>query len=366
MTGHQNLIDELESAIARKAIDRHAEMLRRITDLFLLGSSDLSDEQVAMFDNVMSRLIEEVERSARSALATRLLAISNAPPRTIRKLALDDSIEVAGAMLSQCGQLDDETLIEGASTKSQDHLFAISRRPTLSEAITDVLVERGDRHVARSTAENPGARFSEDGFLRLIMRSEHDGNLAHCIWRRPDVPRQQLLTLFATASDSVRLELEAADPHKAGLIQELVTKAADRIRADAREQSAEFKAAYSRVYWLHEAGELSEANLLSSAIHGRIDEISVAFSLMCNLHIGIIERALIHRHRDQIVVLAKSIGLAWETTRAILLAAAGSGGCSPHELDQAAASYGRLQQGTAAKAIQFYRLRERAVRGNLD
>ena len=54
--------------------------------------------------------------------------------------------------------LDDETLIEGAKTKGQEHLLAISQRTRLSEGVTDVLVERGNQKVIISTAANAGAR----------------------------------------------------------------------------------------------------------------------------------------------------------------------------------------------------------------
>jgi uncharacterized protein (DUF2336 family) len=59
---------------------------------------------------------------------------------------------------------------ETAKTRSQAHLLAISLRKTLAESVTDVLVERGDRRVALSTAENPGAAFSEFGYFTLVQR----------------------------------------------------------------------------------------------------------------------------------------------------------------------------------------------------
>jgi uncharacterized protein (DUF2336 family) len=55
---------------------------------------------------------------------------------------------------SEC--LDNATLVENARTKSQRHLLAISRRRSLDDVVTDVLVERGDRSVLLSAAANPG------------------------------------------------------------------------------------------------------------------------------------------------------------------------------------------------------------------
>ena len=75
-----------------------------------------------------------------------------------------------------------------AETKSQAHLQAISERSSLGEAVTDVLVRRGDREVARQVAENHGARISETGFVRLVERAETDGILAEKVGLRPDIP----------------------------------------------------------------------------------------------------------------------------------------------------------------------------------
>ena len=59
-----------------------------------------------------------------------------------------------------------------AKSKGQNHLLAISERASLSEAVTDVLVDRGDTHVHHALAKNSGARFSESGFAALVTDVE--------------------------------------------------------------------------------------------------------------------------------------------------------------------------------------------------
>ena len=88
-------------------------------------------------------------------------------------------------MLSRSERLDDETLIETASSKSQAHLMAISTRRVLSGAVTDVLVQRGNDEVVHSAVGNPGAEFSEHGFSRLVDRAEGNDSLASCLGLRP-------------------------------------------------------------------------------------------------------------------------------------------------------------------------------------
>src|ERR1700739_4845840 len=171
-------LDGLQATLAHGTVAPRVETLRRVTDLFINGAVDYSDDQVALFDDVFQCLIRHIEVSAKALLSNRLAPIGTAPPQTVRSLAFDDVIEVAGPVLTQSARLDDATLIETARNKSQAHLMAISKRKVLSNAVTDVLVLRGNDEVVQSTVNNPGAEFSERGFTRLASRAEGDDNLA--------------------------------------------------------------------------------------------------------------------------------------------------------------------------------------------
>ena len=365
-TARQTLIDELEAVVVHSNISSRADVLRRVTDLFVTGSDCVNSEQLTLFDDVMVRLIKEIESSARAAFGERLATIANAPPKVSCLLALDDSAEVAGPLLAHSDHLDDETLIAGAKTKSQEHLLAISRRKLLSEGVTDVLVERGNQQVVVSTAENSGARFSEFGYSTLVIRSETDDKLALTVWSRPEIPREHLLTLFATASEAVRLKLEAADRGKAALVSDMVKQASDKLQTQARERSSEFGIAQAQVRLLQQSGELTEDRLREFAEASKFDETAVALSLLCDLPVGAVERALVHDHDDQVLVVAKSIGLSWDTTKAILLVQAKTKSRTTWELDQFQANFKKLKPETARTAIQFYRLRERAAKTRSD
>lgn len=361
MTLSKNLINELEDAISHKDVAHRAETLRRLTDLFALGSGKYSNQQLALFDDVLGRLIDEVETSVRAAFGARLAELPDAPPKVIRELALDNTIEVAGPVLTHSEALDKDTLIESAKTKSQDHLLAISRRKVLHEDITDVLVDRGNKQVALSTAENPGAAFSEFGYSTLVRRSKDDDRLAACVWSRMAIPRQHLLKLFAEASESVRLTLEATDRRKTELIRELVAKASNEMQTQSRKASSGYARAHSHVKELHVSGRLDEAQLAVFAKERKFDETAVALSLLCKLPIGLVERAFTQNWSEQLLVLAKAIDLSWNTTKLILVLQSGAADGSAPELEQCFASYTRLQLDTAQKALQFYRLREQAM-----
>ena len=357
MTAQQNLIDDLEDAIATKNIGRRAALLRSVADLFLSGSATLSGEQIALFDDVMGRLMHEIDSSARAAFGQRLGAAPNAPPNILRALALDDAIEVSGPILAQSEQLSEATVVEAATTRSQDHLLAISCRSSLPEVVTDVLVERGNQQVALSTAANKGARFSEHGYSTLVKRAETDDSLALCVWSRPEVPRQHLLKMFSDASEAVRQELCAAEPGKGQLFNDMVAQASNKIQANARERSPEYAAAFAKIKSLHDARELGETQLAAFANDGQFDETTIALALMCDLPIALTERLMAGDGAEQTIVIARAFGFTWETAKAMLVFQGGSS----HELARRQATFAKLKPDTAKKAIGFYRMREQAA-----
>ncbi len=342
-----------------------AEVLRRVTDLFIHGSGRFTDDQIDLFDDVMSRLVETIELAARAAFGSRLAVVSDAPARVIRTLAFDDAIEVAAPVLAHSVRLDDAALVENARTKSQGHLLAISGRSVLAEAVTDILVERGNDQVVAGAAGNRGARFSTSGMSALVRRAQDNGDLALCVWSRPDIPRHDLVKLFVQASEIVRGRLEAADPRQAALIRAAVAEASDAVQATARAGSSQHARALAHVRSLHSLGQLDEARLQEFAREGNFDRTAVALALMCDLPIGLTERALAQDEPEQLLVFAKAIGLSWETAKAILTLQAGRGGVTKDRLNQCFASFFRLQPKTARTALQFYRHRGQASRGSL-
>src|SRR5262249_28847748 len=126
MTATASLLVELERALQHGSRDKRNETLRRITNLFLDRADSFSDEHVAVFDDVLERLIQEIESKARSELSSKLAPVSNAPVKVVRRLAQDDDISVAAPVLQQSKRLAETDLVDIAKTKSQAHLLAIA------------------------------------------------------------------------------------------------------------------------------------------------------------------------------------------------------------------------------------------------
>ena len=144
MSASASLIPELENVIQNGSQEKRALMLQRIANLFSDGAASFNEDHIGLFDDVLCRLVIEIETKARAELSERLSPIRNAPTQLMLKLANDDDIAVAGPVIAQSQRLDEVDLVSIAKTKGQAHLMAISERTGIGEAVTDVLVRRGE------------------------------------------------------------------------------------------------------------------------------------------------------------------------------------------------------------------------------
>ena len=316
---NRSLIDELINSVTNGNAKHRLRVLQRITDLFVAGSRRYSSEQIALFDDVLQQLSAEIEVKARAALAHRLASMNDAPPKLIRVLAFDNAIEVAGPVLVHSPQLSDADLIENATTKSQKHLMAIAQRLKLSESVTDVLVERGNRHVVRTVAGNHGARFSLAGYGKLTARARYDRKLTLTIGQRSDIPRQYFLKLLENASASVRAKLEAANPQLAAAIRDAVDGVASTMQHEVRAASHEYNVAARDAKRRFSAHPITEGNVHAPAQAQEFEKTVVALAKLGRFPVDLVERALLDEGEDMVLLLARAAGCSWITAKQLLL-----------------------------------------------
>lgn len=259
-------------------------------------------------------------------------------------------------MLSKSERLDEATLLEIARSKSQAHLKAISLRRVLSDALTDVLVARGNDEVVQSTVSNPGAHFSEESLVDLVTRAERDDDLATCIGLRPDLPRHHYLKLVAKASLSVRRKLEAANPELAGEVSSVVQEATQRIRAAA--MTRQTKMARALVKSLHEDGRLNEYQVGTFAEQGKFDETNAGLAALAGVSIEIAENMMIESRTEGVMILAKVANMSWSSVRAIIAMREKPSGGSQTDMLTLRDTYEALRSSTAQQVLRFHRMQQ--------
>jgi uncharacterized protein (DUF2336 family) len=358
MTDAKTFLSDLDEAVSRGTAESRKRALWHTTDLMIAGR--FSDDEIWTFGEVIGRLADEIEIAARAQLARRLARFEQAPVNIIRKLAFDDCIDVAGPVLRESERLDSETLVANATTRSQLHLLAISERKSLPEEVTDVLVRRGNWDVVTSVANNDGARLSDFGFLHMIKRAEGDSILAEQLGLRADIPRHLFQQLIAKASDDVRKRLERERPAMVEQIQSTVADVAGALQSKFGPVSRSYFVAKRVVTTQHQQGNLNESSISLYARSHKLEEVTIGLSLLCALPGDVIERALLDKNRETLLILAKALDFSWATTMSLLFLGAKDHRITAVELKTLEGEFGRVNAATSRSVLAFYQSRRHA------
>jgi uncharacterized protein (DUF2336 family) len=347
------LLAALENIVKHGSHDRRADMLDRITNLFIGSAASFSEDHVLLFDEVFNRLIAEIEAKARFELSIKLSCISNAPLGVVRQLAEDDDIFVARPVLERSERLADPDLLRVAKTKSQLHLLAISNRNRIAEAITDVLVRRGDREVVRNVAGNSGARLSQNGFSTLVRKAETDGILAEKIGQRSDTPQPIFHQLFIQATHIVQKRLLAtATPQTQDKIRRVLADISEEFTRDTV-SARDFGALVRRDY-IEPVTNMDEAAIIGLANEGRYDDTIAALSALCKLPPEHMHRILDNKRADPALVVCKALSFAWPTAQAIVLLLTKGHGTSAHTLESKHRNFEKLSASGSQDVLRLW------------
>jgi uncharacterized protein (DUF2336 family) len=364
MDDAKSFLRELDEAVLRGTPESRTRALWHTTDLLIAGR--YSADEIWTFGEVIGRLADEIEVAARAQLARRLARVDHAPVNIIHKLAFDDSIDVAGPVLRESERLDAAALVANARSKGQPHLLAISERKSLDEVVTDVLVARGNWDVVNTVAQNKGARFSDFGFLHMIQRAEGDAILAEQMGQRRDIPRHVFQQLIAKASEDVKKRLESERPDLVDQVQSSVADVAGALQSRFGPASRSYFVAKRVVAKQHQQGNLNENSISGYARSHKLDEVTIGLSLLCVLPGDVIERALFDRDREMLLILAKALDFAWDTTMALLFLGAKDHRITAQDLRDLKEEYDRLNVETSRTVLEFYQSRKNAAGADVN
>jgi hypothetical protein len=169
------------------------------------------------------------------------------------------------------------------------------------------------------------------------------------------------LRLLDEASAAVRSRLMAENIDDPSTIDAAITEASGSIRINAQKATNDYAAVRAKLDALHRAGALGESDVFGFARERKVEETVIALSLLCGVAHDMAERAFLAPGPDMLLILAKLAGFSWAGAKALLLLKAGDRATPDHDLEQALASFERLQIGTARNVLGFYHSRALAT-----
>ncbi len=154
-----------------KSGERRQLLAETISDLFTGKDRVLNERERALMFDIMHKMVRSAEMSVRRVISEQLAKLPDTPRDLVRLLA-DDDVEVAYAILRESTVLEDEDLIEVIRHRTLEHQLAIAVRHSVSEEVSDALVETGTESVITTLLKNSGASISLATMEYLVEESK--------------------------------------------------------------------------------------------------------------------------------------------------------------------------------------------------
>jgi uncharacterized protein (DUF2336 family) len=353
MAAHNGALQLLADIENTRDDDKRRTLLRQACDLFDTTKDSLSKAEAEIFDDILDSLTKRVDATMRGEVSQRIAVNGGLLRDTVRTLALDDEIDVARPVLEKSDSLSDETLVEVAQNKGQAHMAAIALRPSLTESVTDTLVELGDNSVLRTVAGNAGAKFSNPGMSKLTDRAREDETLQMAIAERADISPAQMERLVDIATATVRQALQSKNIGSGRAIEEARAALEKQLGIDR----IDFLSADRRVRMLLRKQKADESLLRSFALQGMFAELVVAISIMMQLNHEQAKQIMLDP--QPLLIASRANEFSVETVKAFLSTGPAFGKIEPAKRRMLLEEFEKMSSETAQRVLRFWRTRQK-------
>jgi uncharacterized protein (DUF2336 family) len=236
-TDVRNLVDLAHD----RSIQARSQLVSAIGDLMSEQGRILTLQERVLVNDILKKLIQDVARPVRKALAEKLSASPQAPREVITILA-NDEFDIASPILLNSTILEDEDLMEIVRHRTISHRLAIAMRRSLSERVSDQLVATQSVDVIKALLENHGACISTATMSYLVDQSETQDAYHEPLLRRVDLPADLAKRMYYWVSAALRqfiVDNFSVDPVELDLtLSSIARKAAHEVPAHAPDEPA--------------------------------------------------------------------------------------------------------------------------------
>lgn len=295
--------------LLRLAQDRsvHARraLVNTITDVFADRSSGMSEHEHALMNEILAKLVREFEMNVRRELAERLAARKSAPHDLIVVLA-NDEIEVARPILRRSTLLQTPELIEIIKNRTQEHQLSIAMRRSVSEIVSDALVETGNSDVITTLLQNDSAQITDATLSYLVDQAQRVDSYQEPLVRRRDLPIPLARKMYRWVSAALRshiLENFDIDPF------ELDDELEQLSGASGDEQDSEVgtRSAHDLAERLHAGDQITPELLIQCLRRGEIVLFEAMFEQISGLTSPRLQRVLYEPSGKDLAIAARAL-----------------------------------------------------------
>jgi uncharacterized protein (DUF2336 family) len=356
---NSRLTDLIELA-KETSSEKRRVLLREVTDLFFTHTPN--DPELRQFDVVLTQLATDMEEAVRAELSGRFAGAEHAPRRLIFSLANDEAIAVAEPVLSRSNSLSEDELLQVVKTHGQDHLRAVSRREVVPEAVSDVIVERGDDQTLNVLLRNDGARLSREASEAAVDRATRNPELHEAVIERKNLPPDLLNEMYFVAEARLRQRiLEENAKLDPAVLEQALAAGRKRVALQDGALPPDYDQAESYVAELRAAGELTPKVLARFLRSGGMTLFLVALAQLAEIDFHTARHIVSSKELDALAVVCKAADLDRTLFLTYAVVLLNSETDAIGRAQQYGKLYADLPRETALRTLRFWRLRRQTA-----
>ena len=305
-------LDDLFALAQDKSSEGRQTLFENMRDLFLDNGRSVSDRERALMSEILRRLVHDVEKKLRKSLAENLSKRSDTPHALIVELA-NDEFEVAHPILIESNVLQDQDLIETIKHRTMAHQFPISMRNTLSEDVSEALVETGEQDVIANLLNNHGAKISRHVMDYLVSESKRVDSYQNPLVQRPDLPPELAERMSWWVSAALREHISGKFNLDLGELDDAIETVTSEQFGAEPDTAAPTSKADDLVERLSDLGELNASFLVKALRQGEISLFEAAFCKLTGLKTKLLRRILFEPGGEALVLLCRAIDVGTDT-----------------------------------------------------
>jgi uncharacterized protein (DUF2336 family) len=249
------------------------------------ASEGLSDQERAIAEDILRVLAGDMEVRVREALAENLKAHSGLAHDLAVKLASDVE-SVALPVIQFSGVLSDDDLELIIQTQGAQKQIAIAQRETVSERISEALVETGNEDVVETLVGNEGAAISNATFSRVLTEFHGSERINNRLVHREALPVEIAERLVSVVSEKLRDELASRHELPESVISLLVVQTREQETLGLLGDDAKTVDIQTLVTQLQSNDRLTPSIILRAVCQGDIEFFEVSLAIRSRLPLG--------------------------------------------------------------------------------
>jgi uncharacterized protein (DUF2336 family) len=347
--------------LLRLAADRtpaaRAQLTHAITDMFLPENGRLTEQERALMQDVLGKLVTSIEIEVRANLAEALARSNIGLPELERMLANDD-IEVARPILEKSTALADIDLILIIKQRTDEHRMVIAMRNKVSEPVTEALVHSSGGDVIETLLRNPNAMISRRAMEYLVAESKRQDRFQEPLVLRNDLPVDLAHRMYWWVTAALRRKIIASFTIDEQLLDSVLQEATQRALVDHQDDQSVQARAMRLAHQLHEAGELDDQMLVKLLRQHRLTLFIASLAVMGKISYATAWRVVTDSGFDSPVVLGRAIGMSRQSMTEMLLllneARTGGGPRSTSILTNISMLYDEVDPSQARRVLSIW------------